>query len=513
MTIFSFSSAILLLLVCSSDALEGNSEGQPQSLTDTICAGRPRSQCDVELDVPSACATTGNVFIPSCPIVFFLHGAGGNNDNFKNRSGVHEAGYIGVYPQGEAGWNTGPKNSNNCDWTDYSCTTDPDEGDLVKAIIAEIRSQGGTGNVYVSGTSNGAALAHRLAANGGTELPIKGIIATVTQLLSSPPRSGPGTLNYNQPSSSRGNPAVSILSIMGTDDDLIPYEGGSSGVFGGDDSFQLMPALTSMSTWATHNGCSGSYTNSEFSSDQGDNTATLYDYSAGCPPGVLVEHYAVNGGKHNAGGAKIDGARIDPLDFVARVEAGGTPGPPNPPPSPPAPSPTPPGSCINDASWRGKFNDLHTCDHVARDPTIRCSWESSDNVSANVACVAACDPNCATSPGPSSAPSTAPCSNVESFTFLVGKKNKEVGCSWIKNGKRRGKYCTVPAVSASCPLECNSCPGCQDDSEFEFGLKNKNKSVTCEWIANGKKPDKRRKQYCKDESDILLACPLSCGTC
>eukprot|EP00554_Chaetoceros_debilis_P001925 CAMPEP_0194095652 /NCGR_PEP_ID=MMETSP0149-20130528/56937_1 /TAXON_ID=122233 /ORGANISM="Chaetoceros debilis, Strain MM31A-1" /LENGTH=430 /DNA_ID=CAMNT_0038781603 /DNA_START=445 /DNA_END=1734 /DNA_ORIENTATION=- len=430
MTIFSFSSAILLLLVCSSDALEGNSEGQPQSLTDTICAGRPRSQCDVELDVPSTCATTGNVFIPSCPIVFFLHGAGGNKDNFKNRSGVHEAGYIGVYPQGEAGWNTGPKNSNNCDWTDYSCTTDPDEGDLVKAIIAEIRSQGGTGNVYVSGTSNGAALAHRLAANGGTELPIKGIIATVTQLLSSPPRSGPGTLNYNQPSSSRGNPAVSILSIMGTDDDLIPYEGGSSGVFGGDDSFQLMPALTSMSTWATHNGCSGSYTNSEFSSDQGDNTATLYDYSAGCPPGVLVEHYAVNGGKHNAGGAKIDGARIDPLDFVARVEAGGTPGPPNPPPSPPAPSPTPPGSCINDASWRGKFNDVHTCDYVAQDPTIRCSWESSDNVSANVACVAACDPNCATSPGPSSAPSTAPCSNVESFTFLVGKKNKEVGCSW-----------------------------------------------------------------------------------
>ena len=76
----------------------------------------------------------------------------------------------------------------------------------------------------------------------------------VTQLLASPLRNGPGELNYNQPGS--GGPAVSVLNIMGMDDLLIPYEGGSSSVFaGGDESFQLMSGLESMATWAAHNGC------------------------------------------------------------------------------------------------------------------------------------------------------------------------------------------------------------------------------------------------------------------
>ena len=44
---------------------------------------------------------------------------------------------------------------------------------------------------------------------------------------------------------------------MGTEDGLIPYEGGSSSVFGTEgNDFELMSALESMSTWAHHNGCS-----------------------------------------------------------------------------------------------------------------------------------------------------------------------------------------------------------------------------------------------------------------
>ena len=45
---------------------------------------------------------------------------------------------------------------------------------------------------------------------------------------------------------------------MGTNDMLIPYEGGYSSVFGtaGEGTFELMSALESMATWASHNGCS-----------------------------------------------------------------------------------------------------------------------------------------------------------------------------------------------------------------------------------------------------------------
>ena len=192
-------------------------------------------------------------------------------------------------PNGEGGWSTGPKSSDTCQWDDFQCPTDPDEGDFIASIIQEVKDRGANGNIYAIGNSNGAALAHRLASNADSSLPIKGIVTKVTQLLKSPERSGPGTLNYNQPSSVRGSQKVSVLSIMGTEDGLIPYEGGSSSVFGGNDNFQLMSAMESMNTWAIHNGCSGEYEMSQHVSDQGDLTATKYTYGS-CPSDVIVEH-------------------------------------------------------------------------------------------------------------------------------------------------------------------------------------------------------------------------------
>ena len=203
---------------------------------------------------------------------------------------THQPYYLLCSPNGERGWSTGPKSSDTCQWDDFQCTTDPDEGDYIASIIQEVKDQGATGNIYAIGSSNGAALAHRLASNADdSSLPIKGIVAKVTQLLDSPERSGPGTLNYNQPSSSRGSQKVSVLSIMGTEDGLIPYEGGSSSVFGGNDNFQLMSAMDSMNTWAIHNGCSGEYETSSHVSDKGDLTATKYTYGS-CPSDIIVEH-------------------------------------------------------------------------------------------------------------------------------------------------------------------------------------------------------------------------------
>eukprot|EP00574_Skeletonema_japonicum_P008024 CAMPEP_0201734324 /NCGR_PEP_ID=MMETSP0593-20130828/33960_1 /ASSEMBLY_ACC=CAM_ASM_000672 /TAXON_ID=267983 /ORGANISM="Skeletonema japonicum, Strain CCMP2506" /LENGTH=196 /DNA_ID=CAMNT_0048227627 /DNA_START=78 /DNA_END=665 /DNA_ORIENTATION=- len=196
MTMMLLTNLLFIAILSHATALDSNVPEKPQSLTDIICAGRPRTECEVELDVPEACAT-GVGEDPHCPIVFFFHGSGGNNDGFAKKSGVHTANMIGVYPNGEGGWNTGPKSENNCKWSDFSCPSDPDESDFIASIIEEIRVLGGTGNIYAYGTSNGAALAHRLASNGGTRLPIKGIIVGVTQLLASPERSGPGSLNYN----------------------------------------------------------------------------------------------------------------------------------------------------------------------------------------------------------------------------------------------------------------------------------------------------------------------------
>jgi len=132
-------SVISSFSLVSTVALVSNAPEDPQNLTQVICADRVdgRSECEVELDVPLACVNGGE---SSCPIVFFLHGSGGSNNGLSLGSGVHSAQVIGVYPNGENGWNTGPKNSNLCGWEDFECTSDPDESDYIASIISEVRS-------------------------------------------------------------------------------------------------------------------------------------------------------------------------------------------------------------------------------------------------------------------------------------------------------------------------------------------------------------------------------------
>ena len=376
-------------------------------------------------------------------------------------------------PNGERGWNTGPKSTNNCSWDNFECTADPDEGHFIADIIEEVRYQGANGNIYVIGNSNGAALAYRLASNAGMALPIRGIIAKVTQLLASPERSGPGVLNYNQPSSTRSTSKVSVLSIMGTADGLIPYEGGTSSVFGGDESFQLMSVLDSMQVWASHNGCSGIIETSTHISDQGDGTATKYDYK-GCPSDIIIEHYAMHGAGHNAGGGSIDGDKIDYVvayDFIERLENGSV----VPTPSPVSfPMSVPTSSCTNNESWTGKFNATHTCDYVAESPTQRCGWENSGGVKADVACPAACDTSCITTTTPVTSPVSIPtistlspvsfpvsmptstCINDESWT---GKFNASHTCDYVaESPTQRCGWENSGGVKAdvACPAACDT---------------------------------------------------------
>merc|ERR1719410_1237903 len=156
-------------------------------------------------------------------------------------------------------------------------------------------------------------------------------------------------------------PKVSVMTILGDADRLIPYEGGSSGVFGGDTAFQLMPAMESNEVWAEHNGCSlQPQTTGGISSSMGTG-ATYYKYP-NCQEGTIVEHYNVHGGEHNAGGATLGGVSANDImfDFVRRCEAGSSPSPV------PVPSP---GGCVDDPTWTGRFNSAHNCQYVAQSPS------------------------------------------------------------------------------------------------------------------------------------------------
>jgi poly(3-hydroxybutyrate) depolymerase len=461
---------VLTSLAFSTEALQSNPEEEPLNLHEIVpnlCLGRS-SDCKVELDVPAACIASGEN-TSTCPIVFHFHGSGGNILWFKKTAKVHENNVIGVYPQGDCvGWNTGPKDCNMCSWDDFECTEDPDEGAFIAGIIDEIRDMGAYGHIYLVGNSNGAALAQRLAVNAGTELPIKGIVSKVTQLLASPPRSGPGVLNYNQPEA--GNPKVSLLTICGTNDGLIPYEGGSSAVFGGDENFQLMSVADSDGVWAAHNGCDATPTERTVSASGGSGaTSAIFMEYPNCD-GAIVESYKVIDAGHGAGGATLDG--VDAIDvvynFIFRVEAllGGSSGPSAPAPSPSQPvSPTPPApspsTCEDDLTWHGKVSVDHDCNYVGDNPEQRCAFVGNDGTIASIACPVTCNACPATAPTPSVTPapvaSPATCVDDPSWhgmhspnhTCTHVAKDHERRCHWVGSDGR--------VARDACPATCGTC--------------------------------------------------------
>merc|ERR1712232_1303099 len=209
--------------------------------------------------------------------------------------------------------------------------------------------------------------------------------------------------------------SVSVLTICGTADGLIPYDGGSSPVFGGDDNFQLMSNDNSNKVWANHNKCSLDPTMVTVSSSMGSH-AIHYTYE-NCDACKHVEHYMVVGGGHNSGGAELDGKDSSTIvfDFIKKCEEGQSAPVANPVPSPvaspvanpianpvanPVPSPVaapvanpvdPPTICEDDPNWRGKHSDQHDCAWVNAKPQMRCNAEDTNGVPAREACHVACN--------------------------------------------------------------------------------------------------------------------------
>ena len=254
--------------------LQRNPFGQAQELNSTgLIPCKNRNLCSVLLDVPAACVSAGGV--SQCPIGFFFHGHTGHNVMFMHSGagqGVHQHGFIGVYPQGaiyagQSGWNDGSMDGNRCEWDDFGCQDDPNDGTFTAGIIDALRKMGAGGHVYMWGGSNGANSVQIFAANAGVKMPIVGISCGWGQLMAAPPRSGPAPYDWNQPTplpnqSLPGRPGdgrrVAQQAQHGDADTIIPYQGGPRF---GSNIWILDTEPASDATWACHNGCTGPLTN------------------------------------------------------------------------------------------------------------------------------------------------------------------------------------------------------------------------------------------------------------
>jgi polyhydroxybutyrate depolymerase len=165
------------------------------------------------------------------PLVFDIHGLTSNASQQLALSGwaakADQEGFIVVYPNGlDASWNGGSL----CCGTSMANNVD-DEG-FIRAVVGRMRGDAciDAKRVYVTGLSNGGAMAHLLACR-----------AADVFAASAPVSMSNGTVPC-QPSR-----PISVIMFRGTSDPLVPYDGGL-----------LFPsAQADFDEWQMLDGCAG----------------------------------------------------------------------------------------------------------------------------------------------------------------------------------------------------------------------------------------------------------------
>ena len=227
----------------------------------------------VYIDVPSSGSEPHNIII-------VLHGGGGNAQQFVNTFNYLEN-HIIVAPQGYGGnWNVGLEQS-----------LAPDV-DFVKEIINHVRAFENVQaeNITILGMSNGSALVNRLTIELEDSY-FTNAISIVSPLNTLQYREGSfwynsaGNNNYDMqivPTSGKR-----ILCISGTEDDLIPYSGGS-GVMG----YNFLSAQYSTFVLAQNMGFQGAQLEDSQGSEYANNVFK-YSYLDGD-----IVHYKFIGAGH-----------------------------------------------------------------------------------------------------------------------------------------------------------------------------------------------------------------------
>lgn len=226
------------------------------------------------------------------PVVFALHGRGGNGESMilVTRRGFARLAdndkFIIVYPDGiEMNWNDGRMDeevkdiahSENIDDVGYIST-------LIDLMIKNYKAD--PGRIYVTGISNGAIMAYRLACE------LAGKITAIAPV--------DGSIPYMLLKECSPSRPVSVLAINNINDPLVPYEGGEAYThFHMTKLGQLLSVQESVGFWAKQNKCTEKpVVAKEPDRDPRDGTrVTRKEYGEGVE-GTEVVLYSVDGGGH-----------------------------------------------------------------------------------------------------------------------------------------------------------------------------------------------------------------------
>ncbi|NND65575.1 MAG: prolyl oligopeptidase family serine peptidase [Gammaproteobacteria bacterium] len=223
------------------------------------------------------------------PLLVFLHGGGGNVERLKKMSNIHalaeKEGFLVAMPK-----------SYNTQWNDGRLTTrnDIDDVQFIDAVVSKIQT---THNVdvkrlYVAGASNGGMMTQRLACErANTYAAFASVIANLPSALKdkcAPTR------------------AVPMLLINGTDDLLMPWQGGEirKSPFKGAGG-QVISSIETVVFWASMNHCDHSAITNHLPDRYPNDGTTIQSYHyENCRDDVTTRLLAIEGGGHTWPGTK-----------------------------------------------------------------------------------------------------------------------------------------------------------------------------------------------------------------
>lgn len=222
------------------------------------------------------------------PLVFSLHGGGGNmdyqaDDSFYGQIGkADQAGFVVVFPNGHSRFKSGKLatwNAGHC--CGRSRDENIDDVGFIREIVKRLGAQPGidTKRIFANGISNGGMMSYRLAC----EMPeVFKAIASVA-----------GTDNTKN---CTPKAPVSILHIHAKDDELELFDGGSGRKSDKVTAFVSVP--DSVAKWVELNGCNAT------PKRVFENAGAYCDAYASCRGGVEVKLCVTPTGGHSWPGGK-----------------------------------------------------------------------------------------------------------------------------------------------------------------------------------------------------------------
>lgn len=236
-----------------------------------------------------------HLYVPADPAdastVLLLHGNGGSADQLI---GVDRAkapytvwldiaereNLLLIVPDGATGPN-GKQGWNDCR-TDAKTNPATSDTDVLSSLLDDVQARYGNGSrpVFVAGTSNGGMMSQRLA----DELPER--LDAVAVVVASRP------INNECADSTV---ALPILFMNGTDDPILPYDGGN--IAG--DRGEVLPTVGTVAHWVERNRADTSAVRTDVPDrDTRDGSRIIRLTYAGGTGGAVVMHYEVVNGGH-----------------------------------------------------------------------------------------------------------------------------------------------------------------------------------------------------------------------